>query len=230
MRSPKYLCFISFAILFLACESTTETETPVPYVSLNVGDVRQYYSESDSSYSKISIIGETHRTDGQKVFISEYVSDSTNLRFYNFIRDGYMYSTQLDSNSHGWNLEDNPYVEQRLAKVFPSEGDKWVQIDGDTPLTYFAASFHGEKSTQAKVFSDVFTYILEKTVIEYYANGFGHIGITRLDGSYPKFVNYIKVNGKEYGEYVPQDQLPKRTALKVEAKKEKYGFFGERLK
>ncbi|MCK5456791.1 MAG: hypothetical protein KAI45_06655, partial [Melioribacteraceae bacterium] len=170
MRLLIALSFIFSIVLFSSCESTTETEDPTPYISLHVGDVRQYYSETDSSYSKWSITGEAYRTDGQKVFISESVYDSTNLRFYNFIRDGYMYSTQLDSNSHGWNLEDNPYVEQRLAKVFASEGDKWVQGDGDTPLTYFAASFHGEKSTQAKVFNDVFTYILEKTVIEYYAN------------------------------------------------------------
>lgn len=230
MRLLIVLSFILLLPLFISCESTTETESPIPYVSLSVGDVRQYFTEVDSSYTKWSIIGKTHRTDGQKVFVSEYITDSTKRQFYNFIRDGYMYSTHLDINSEGWNLQGNPYVEQRLAKLYPMEGDKWVQIDGDMDTVYFAAKYEGERFTPAKNFKNVFGFTLGTFLTVYYAQGYGHIGITSFDGSNPSFVNYIKVNGNEYGEYVPNTSLPKLNSPKNTSAKRKFGFFGERLK
>lgn len=227
MRLQTALSFILLLSLFISCDSSTETENAAPYISLSIGDVRQYYSESDSSYSQLSIIGETRRTDGQKVFISEYIDGSSNRQFYNFIKDGYMYSTQLDTNSLDWNLRNNPFVEQRLAKLYPVEGDKWISIDGEDKLSYFRASFDGNKRTSVKIIKNVFSYTLDTMLIEYYAQGYGHMGITSFDGSNPSFVNYLKVNGREYGEYVPDTNMPKRNVSKISSVKRKVGFFGE---
>ena len=229
MRLLTTLSFIFSIVWFISCESTTETESPTPYVSLNVGDVRQYYSETDSLFTTIRIIGETYRTDGRKVFITEYIADSTNLKFYDFIKEGYMYSTQLDTNSRDWNLKDNPFVEQRLAKLYPEEGDKWTSIDGEDIPSYFIANYVGDKSTPAKDFKNVFGYTLDSLFTVYYAEGYGHIGSSGIDMNYEIFLNYLKVNGREYGVYVPDTSLPKQNASKTSSKR-KYGFFGERLK
>ncbi len=226
----RSLSFVLFLVLLTACNSSTETEEPIPYMSLHVGDVRQYFSESDSTYETWNIVGETYRTDGQKVFISESIADSTNRRFFNFIRDGYMYSTQLDTISTGWDLPNNPYVEQRLAKLYPEEGDNWIMIEGDEPSRYFMANYVGEKITPAKDFDNVFGYTLDSILTVYYAKGFGHIGVLVSDNKFSIYLNYLKIDGKEYGEYVPQNQLPKQNALGITTLKPKFGFFGERLK
>lgn len=232
MRLLTGLSFIYSIVLFISCESTTETESPTPYISLHVGDVRQYFSEVDSSYSKWSIIGETSRTDRQKVFIGVYgegtMDDTTSNSFY-FIRDEYFYGTELDTISNQSIEVINPFNEQRLAKVYPEDGDKWIHTEGEDSI-YFVAKYEGDKSTPAKDFNNVYGFTLNSFLTVYYAEGYGHIGSSLTNGDFYGFVNYFKISGKEYGAYVPQDQLPKRTALKVEAIKGKYGIFGERLK
>jgi len=233
MRLLTALSFIFSIVLFSSCESSTETESPTPYISLHVGDVRQYFFEVDSSYTKWSIIGETYRTDGQKVFIGVYgegtMDDTTSNSFY-FIRDGYFYGTELDTTSEEDIKKTNPFWEQRLAKLFPEDGDKWLHTDGDVDSIYFVAKYEGEKSTPAKDFKNVYAFTLDTLMKTYYAEGYGHIGSSPINGNNELLLNYLKINGEEYGEYVPQDQLPKRIALKVEIMKWEYGIFGERLK
>ncbi|VAX21286.1 hypothetical protein MNBD_IGNAVI01-1873 [hydrothermal vent metagenome] len=232
MHLQRTLSFILLLPFFISCDSSTETEAPIPYMSLHVGDVRQYFSEKDSVYDTWYIVGETHRTDGQKVFIgtNEFGSlEDTARYFYYFIRDGYFYSTEIDTNSEGWDLPGNPYVEQRLGKTFPKDGDKWIHIDGNKKEQYFTAKYIGSKSTPAKDFKNVYGFQLDSILTVYYAEGFGHIGISFLEKNISILVNYVKVNGKEYGEYIPQDQLPKRTSSTNEAMKTEYGFLGERL-
>ena len=232
MYLQRTLGIILLLPFLISCDSTNETEIPTPYMSLHVGDVRQYFSETDSLYETLYIVGETKRNDGQKLFIGMdergSLEDST-LRFYCFIKDGYYYSTQIDTNSEGWDLPGNPYVEQRLAKVFPKDGDKWLQIDGHQVQQYFTAHYVGCKSTPANDFKDVFGFRLDTLLTTYYAKGFGLIGATFEEKNISVFVNYIKVNGKEYGEFVPQDKLPKQTSSAKNVLKKGYGFFGERL-
>lgn len=233
MRLLIALSFIISIVLVISCESTTETESPTPYMSLNVGDVSQYFREKDSLYIKGSIIGEATRTDGQKVYIgeSEYNNfPDENRKSYYFIRDGYFYSTELDTTSEEDIKKTNPFWEQRLAKLFPEDGDKWLHTDRDVDRIYFVAKYEGEKSTPAKDFKNVYAFTLDTLMKIYYAEGYGHIGSSPINGNNELLLNYLKINGEEYGEYIPQDQLPKRAALKVEAIKGKYGIFGERLK
>ncbi len=229
----RVMSFVLLLVVLSTCDSSTETGNPIPFMSLHVGDVRQYFIEADSTYTTYSIIGETFRTDGQKVFIgiSKWGNsgDTTSHQAYYFIKDGYYYSTQLDTNSEGWDLEDNPYVEQRLAKLFPQDGEKWILIDGMKSPQYFTANFEGAKSTPAKDFKNVFGFSLDTLLTTYYAEGYGHIGALFTSSNISVLANYLKIDGKEYGKYVPQDKMPKRNIFQNKTIKRKYGIFGERL-
>ena len=179
MRLLTNLSFIYLAVLFLSCDSSTETESPTPYMSLNIGDVRQYFVEADSLNFKFTIIGETKRTDGQKVFIGvagEGNMDDTTSRSFYFIRDGYFYGTELDTTSESEVRDANPFFEQRLAKLFPNDGDRLIHTDGHIDSSYFVATYEGDKPTPAKEFKNVFGYTLDSLFTVYYAEGYGHIG------------------------------------------------------
>ncbi|MGK9478020.1 hypothetical protein ACSSV9_14535, partial [Melioribacter sp. OK-6-Me] len=124
--------FIFFPVLLIlfGCENSNEPLVIAnEYMSLNVGDIRQYcmpYSNNPEIHTVWKIAGKTHRSDGTEVFITEwyfysYDSNSKYVSYY-FIRDGFLIYTELEKTS---TYQGNPYSEQRLAKISPNDGDVW---------------------------------------------------------------------------------------------------------
>lgn len=228
----KYLkfLFIDFVILLFisACENSNEPiDSSNEYMSLNVGDIRQYsmpYSANPEIHTVWKITGKTYRSDSTEVFIGEwyiYNLDPRNKRVsYYFIRDGFFYSTELEESSE---YPGNPYFEQKLAKVKPNDSDKWMQIVGyinpDSTKDYLTARYLGEYDTPAGKFQDVYNLIssqqLEDSsqVLEgseqsriYYAKYWGHLGIAFTDKQSDLFiVNYMKIKDKEIGQFISMD-------------------------
>ncbi len=212
----------SFSIVFLllsvdGCKSspTEVINTDNYYMSLNVGDIRQYsmpYSTVNTIHTVWKITGKTFRSDSTEVFISEWYTSNyypQNRRIeYNFIRNGFFYSTGLDSSSN----TENPFFEQKLAEIKPHDGDTWLQIAGyinpDSTQDSLTAKHLGEFDTPAGKFQDVYSFVLPNSITIYYAKQFGHLGISIGDDkSSMLLVNYIKINGREIGNYVKMDSL-----------------------
>lgn len=225
----KYTLFpIILLLLSVAGCKSSPTEvinTNDDYMSLNVGDIRQCYmpySANDTIYTVWKITGKTFRSDSTEVFTSEWYTynyDPRNRYFeYYFIRDGFLYSTQLEKTS---TLLGNPYDEQKLAEVKPHEGDTWLQtvgyINPDSTQDYFTAKHLDEFDTPAGKFKDVYCFIGNngspnteqgKT---FYAKYFGYLGISFTDSLSQLFVvNYMKINGKEIGKYVQMAAIPSK--------------------
>jgi hypothetical protein len=124
--------------------------------------------------------------------------------------------------------ENNPYNEQRLAKVSPVAGETWIRSSED-PAT-FKAHYVGEKTVQAGTFSDVYAFTASDMDMRiYYARDFGHIG-SSSNGRDLITVNYIKVNGNERGTFVsPNGNMPRRLNKAI-AKKPYVNFLGQVIK
>ncbi|MEJ5351201.1 MAG: hypothetical protein WHS65_06385 [Melioribacteraceae bacterium] len=217
--------FISFAVLFIlfGCESSNEpVDTTDEYMSLNIGDIRQYsmpYSNNPEIHTVWKIVGKTNRSDGQEVFITEwyYYSYDANNKYvsYYFIRDGFLFYTELEKTS---TYPENPYSEQRLAKIIPNDGDVWLQTVGylnpDSSKDYLTAKHLNYFNTPAGKFKDVFALISSKGTSDteiseiYYAKYWGHIGYSVIgDSSSFLLVNYMKIKGREVGKYVEMKNI-----------------------
>ncbi|MDH7605133.1 MAG: hypothetical protein QHH13_09550 [Melioribacter sp.] len=215
--------FISFVFTFIVfgCESSNEPfDFANEYMSLNIGDIRQYcmpYSNNPEIHTVWKIVGKTYRSDGQEVFLTEwyYYSYDPNNKYvsYYFIRDGFLYFTELEKSS---NYPENPYSEQRLAKILPEDGDIWMQTVGylnpDSSKDYLTAKHLNEFNTPASKFKDVFAIISSKGTSDteiseiYYAKYFGHIGYSVIgDSSSFLLVNYMSIKGREVGNYVEME-------------------------
>lgn len=213
----RSLFFISIFLLGLSCSSPTNVadtgENIASYSPLRVGIIKQSFSFADSTYQTSKILGRAFREDGQEVYISEITSSSkhiTDIRTYGyqFIKNGYLYSTLLVKGD----LKLNPYHEVRIAKEFPDNGDSWIlnpsAIDSNKIL--FTAFYIGQMTTPAGVFQDVFKYkFYDDTKLDtstvYYAKGIGSIGSLSKYGLV--LVNYVKIEDKEYGKLEPQGFL-----------------------
>jgi len=224
-KSQIMLLFISLLSL-LSCKSSTEPIVPDAYMSLNVGDIRELLFQNDSTYMIFKIIGQTNRSDKQEVFIGEWsfsgALDSNLMKSYYFIKDGYFISTELDTTDNGQLINVNPFFEQKLAKIYPNDGDEWVSVAGfpDSNSSHFRSIFIGEKQTPASVFNSVFGFQLDSIITPLYAKKYGFIGssISTSQDTNHISVNYLKINGKELGEFVPFTNLPKRSFSKIKHK------------
>ncbi len=208
--------FLGFVLLFslFSCSSkntSTGPEESNNYMSLSVGDIREYYDPIIGDYEVWKITGKTKRSDGTDVYIGEWSSnldsmssDSTSLSrtSYLAIIGNYFVSTNLEKDPNSI----NPYGEQRLAEISPKEGDTWVHTLGvpDSEKVYFTAKYVGNFETLAGELKDVYGYTLSNFLTVYYAKDFGHVGSSSPgDSSYNFTINYSKINGKEIGKFVP---------------------------
>lgn len=233
--------FIFFSVLFIlfGCESSNEPfDIANEYMSLNIGDFRQYcmpYSNNPEIHAVWKIIGKAYRSDGTEVFITEwyfYSYDSNNKYVsYYFIRDGFLIYTELEKTS---TYQGNPYSEQRLAKIFPNDGDVWLQTLGylnpDSSMDYLTAKHLNDFSTPASKFKDVFSLVSSRgtsgtEVSEiYYAKYYGHIGYSVIgDSSSLLLVNYMRINGREVGKYVEMENS--KSTFKNDNNKIQHPFF-----
>jgi len=214
----KNMLFVSVLIFVISCSNPVDPyEDSKEYSSLNVGDMRQFcypFSEFLTTKYLWIISGKTKRSDGLEVFICDSYN-STNPKYkytsYYFIKDGYYYSTELEKTN---NISYNPYFEQKLAKVYPKEGESWVQYSelaaNDTVKYYLTTHFLKEFNTPARNFKDVCqltsSMIIRNEKLEdsyiYYTKYFGYIGRSNINNP-PSLlvVNYMKINGKEIGSY-----------------------------
>ena len=119
------------------------------------------------------------------------------------IKEGFFISTQIDTVRDSINfLVENPFREQRLAKLFPAEGDTWIKIIGENPPSYLIANYFLHKNTPAADFQNVFGFS-DNSITVFYAKGIGHIASTLVQDSVQILATFIKVNGKIYGEKIP---------------------------
>jgi len=191
--------------LIYSCSDSVEPEnTDVPYVSLNINDERQFIYLRDSSTVLYKVKEHAQRSDGLSVYLFEW-HRGTDPATYNYyaIKDGFFISTQIDTVRDSINyLVENPFREQRLAELFPAEGDTWIKIIGENPPSYFVANYFSHKNTPASDFQNVFGFS-DNSSTAFYAKGIGHIASTLVQDSVEILATFIKVNGKIYGEKIP---------------------------
>jgi hypothetical protein len=203
---------ILLSILFNRCSDSVEPEIQnLPYVSLTVGDERQYFFETDSSTIQYTIKEKLARSDGYPVYSWEwyYGKDTIPVTGYYGIKDGFFISTELDTvQDSSYYLTENPYYEQRLAKLYPKDGDLWQNIVGDSSARYFIARNIGTQVTPAGVFNNTFSFTLDNFLSVNYSKGVGHIASIVLIDSTKLLSCYLKVNGKVYGKKIPPRDPP----------------------
>ena len=93
---------VSIFLLAYSCSAPTDVseidDFDNSFSPLKVGIVKQYFSFSDSSYQNNMIVGRAIREDGQEVFIGKSftsLSPNTIHYYYQFIGDGFLYTTSL---------------------------------------------------------------------------------------------------------------------------------------
>jgi hypothetical protein len=117
-------------------------------------------------------------------------------------------------------LPNNPFGEQRLAKLYPNDGDTWQSIVGDSSSLYFVAKSIGSQKTPAGLFYNCFSFTLDNFLSVNYSEGIGHISSIFLGDSTGVLSNYLKVNGKIYGKKIPpKDPIFPGTISKSNSKK-----------
>lgn len=193
--------------VFTSCSDSVEPIAEnLPYMSLKIGDERQIVFANDSSTIFYRVNDSANRSDGMIVFSYAwyYGTDTTpNISYYG-IKDGFFIATELDTVKDSSNfIPSNPFREQRLAKLFPSNGDTWQSIVGDSLSGYFIASDIGAHQTFASTFNNCFSYKFCDFLSVIYSKGIGHIASIYLPDSSAYLSSYIKVNNKIYGSKMP---------------------------
>lgn len=239
------LLILSISFL-LSCDFTTKPNIEfVPYTQRNVGEVKQIIFSDDSSTWLIEVIGKTKRKDGQEVYIvKETKGTSSPDTVYDFIKDGYLVATQLDTID---TLEDtcytyipsNPFYEEYLAKVEPKDGDKWIHTKDDDSTFYWIAKRVERFTAICSTFTNVFAFDLFDTsriiLTTYYAQGFDWVGSTTSDSlNLSASCSYMKINGKEIGLLRPAKDVTGNHVLKKKIFKTIQGeyisnLFGRRM-
>lgn len=201
------ICSLILMTLFIACSDSVEPEIQNPaYVSLTIGDERQFFFTTDSSTILYTTKEKLVRSDGYPVYTYEWYhgKDTIPMVRYYAIKDGFFISTELDTvRDSTYYLPENPFFEQRLAKLYPKDGDYWQSIVGDSSARYFVAKNIGIQKTPAGVFMNSFSFTLDNLISVNYSKGIGHISSIILSDSTGFLSCYIKVNGKIYGKKIP---------------------------
>jgi len=211
----QILISVLISVLLCACsKSSVSSEAAASsYMLLNVGDVRQLVYQNDSSTVRWNIVGTTKRKDGTDVFIGQYIpgTEPPDTAYY-FLRDGYFLSTLLDTSANWGYNPTNPYWEQKLARLYPTNGEQWHIIVGENDSTSFVAAHFQEKKVLCGNFLDVygFTYtyysngMLDTMLTPFYAPNIGFIGTDINRDLQPDVsASYLKVGGREMGSLWP---------------------------
>jgi len=106
---------------------------------------------------------------------------------------------------------ENLFLEGRIAKSYPKDGDNWYMNPSvpDSQKILITAHYVYQMSTPAGVFDDVYSfkfYDFIDTVEVYYARKIGNIGSLNYSGLV--LFNYVKIGDTEFGEQVPIALLP----------------------
>ena len=204
------LIILSFGIIFsIGCkDNLTDTIVEESYVVLNIGDVRQFYNPRDSSHFNLSYVGKAQRADGLEVIIgvwqSSYDKGVSSDSAYYFIRDGYYWESDIDTNNYFLTKWNNPFAEMKHAKLNPEDGDEWEAMINN-PIIKFTASYLSELKTLCKTFEDVYVFTTNQSMSYFYAKNYGLIASHPYDNILTT-VNYICIKDIEIGEYVPLDK------------------------
>jgi hypothetical protein len=215
-----------FVYLFVGCDKNiVGPENLAPYMSLNVGDIRQYYVAPDNFYIQWEVISKTLRADSIETFtINEsYILPNGifNATTYYFIKDGYFIKTNIDTTL----TSTNTFNEERLAKIYPSNGENFLINIGasDTNKLFMNVKMIDSLETNVITFKEIAEYEQIKNnnptgFKSYYAKRYGHIGSiihTRTD-EVKILLNYLKTNQYELGSYVPYNINNKIPHIKQE--------------
>lgn len=201
------ICSLILITLFIACSNSVEPEIPnLPFVSLTVGDERQFFFTTDSSTILYIVKEKLVRSDGFGVYTYEWYfgKDTIPILGYYAIKDGFFIATELDTVRDSiYYLPSNPFREQRLAKLYPKDNDIWQSIPGDSTTAFFIAKNIGTQKTPAGVFNNSFSFTLDNFLSINYSKGIGHISSILLTDSTGILSTYLKVNQRIYGEKIP---------------------------
>ena len=208
----RIIIFSIFSFLLLSCSSPVESPYADSYTPISVGDITQVVFLGDSSTYLFSIIGKTKRSDGETAYIQtlkysarfDTITVNSLDTTYLALTNGYYVATNLNKvESSSFYFEKNPYIEQRIAKSFPDDGDNWEVIVPRTDSDYLVAEYLGQFETATKSYENVFgfksyDYDDKYQDINYYAKGIGWIG------SPAYLCTYKNVSGKEFGSLWPE--------------------------
>ncbi len=213
-----FLIIFFFFQYLIKCTSTTTYPDSNSYTPLSVGDMTQIIFTQDSSTTLFSIIDKIKRKDGKEVFIGtfKYGTQEPDTSYY-AISNGYFISTLLDTVSDDSMMKKiNPFLEQRLAKSFPEQGDTWLHTIGNPDSVYWIAEKEELFNTFWGEVDDVFRFELyEKNAVNpflktYYGINMGWIGSKLSYFDFPDLdciCSYKKVSGKVYGELWPEKTI-----------------------
>ena len=205
---------ITITIIFLySCYSNFNGPQDLPsYVFLSVGDKTQLINTNDSSTILFNIVSTRLRQDGKLVYEGTWKYGRSNQidHFFYYVSDSFFIATEIDSTEdESYLLNNNPFIEQRLAKVNPQPNDTWVHIIGDVDPTYVHAKKVALFSTPAGHFEDVYGFEINTFLTTYYAAGVGWIGTTTGYSDSQFLCTYKEVSGISYGALWPEkDALP----------------------
>lgn len=223
MNNKKLILIFNILLISISfsCSNSVGPEfLKQPYVSLTVGDERQFIFTTDSSTIYYKITNELFRSDGLKIFSYEwyYGTDTVPFIQYYSIKDSFFISTEKDTVRDSiYYLPQNPFFEQKLAKLYPNDGERWQSIPGDSLSVYFTAKNIGTQKTPAGIFNNCFSFTLDNFLSVNYAEGVGHIASIVLSDSIGIISSYLKVNNKVYGEKLPaKDPIFPRNNLRLQ--------------
>lgn len=200
-------------IIWKCVGNPISSDSSISYTPLNVADVRQIIYQADSSTILFSIVGKTKRSDGRDVFIGEWKYGTRNpYTDHYLVKDGYFMATELDTTPYpNIDVTVNPFVEQRLAKSLPSDGETWKHTLGDSNGDFWKSRSIEQLSTFCGTFDNVFGFMLfedqaSSILTAFYAKQVGWIGTSTSLSKEPLdfSCSYIRVNGKVFGHLWPE--------------------------
>jgi hypothetical protein len=201
------------------------------YMPLNVGDIRQMVWVEDSATVLWTITGTTLRKDGTPVYCMEWKTGTSFIETYYYLnKGGYFLATELDTTRFtSIDKKLNPYGEQRLAKLSPKDGEKFLHTVGDSDNTFWTTHKEGSVETFCGLFEDVYSFTLifgsEQSLVlsTYYAKGYGYLGTSGFfSDSLDYMVTYIKIGGVTRGTLWPEKDFGR--VSKVMSKKKIYYY------
>ncbi|MEJ2536657.1 MAG: hypothetical protein P8048_06350 [Calditrichia bacterium] len=217
MKSKNVLYPLFIFLIFLSCQNfmggmTGDKNDNQSYMPLNVGDVRQIIMLEDSSTLLMSIVGTVRRSDGRVVYAMEWkwgFFEPDTLYYLN--RNGYFLGTELDTTD-GYHINStvNPFGEQRLAKLYPEDGEIFTHTPGSSDNAFWICRKEQPLKTFCGIFSDVFSFNLYDTLNfqpfmeTFYGKGYGYLGTSAFSSPEPDFLaSYISVGNKTVGSIWP---------------------------
>ncbi len=218
MKNHLILFVVPFLIILFSCDKFMTGMAENQYMSdiympLNVGDIRQMVWVEDSSTVLWTITGKALRKDGIPVYCMEWKTGTSFTETYYYLnKDGYFLATELDTTRiTSIDPKINPFGEQRLAKLRPTDGEQFLHTPGDSDITYWITQREEPVQTLCGLFEDVYSFTLVVSLEQswllqtYYARGYGYLGTSGFfSDSLDYMVTFIKVGDVTKGSLWPE--------------------------